>query len=342
VSDPQGHASGAESAATAPGAPAGTGVAAGLDPELLADIRKGLTGQGQKRLPSRLLYDELGTALFETISYLPEYGLTRADERILSRHASAIARALQTPVVVAELGSGTGRKTRWSLEALAFRQTTHYYPIDISSTALERCEAELGRMPTVRLEPIHGDYIHGLAEAASRRRSAHKLLVLFLGSTIGNFEPDEARRFLRDVRRALKPGDALLLGTDLVKPAPMLLRAYDDALGVTAAFNRNLLVRMNRELQAGFDLALFQHQARWRAAERRIEMHLVAKRAHEVAVPALGATIRFDSGESIWTESSYKFHIQDLQRMAKDASFEPVAQWTDEEWPFAETLLQAR
>jgi L-histidine Nalpha-methyltransferase len=315
----------------------------GLDPTQTADVRAGLLGPGPKRLPARLLYDELGTALFEAISYLPEYGLTRADERILRRHAPAIACAVGTPLSVAELGSGTGRKTRWILEALARRQpTTPYYPIDISATALERCEAELGRQPNVKLAPIHGDYVHGLAEVAARRAAGHRLLVLFLGSTIGNFEPDEARAFLGEVRRLMKPGDWLLLGTDLVKPAPALLRAYDDPLGVTAAFNRNLLVRLNREMGAGFDLALFQHQARWREAERRIEMHLVARRAHEVPIAALEAKVPFKEGESIWTESSYKFRPEDVERMAKGAFFVPVDRWTDDEWPFAETLLQAR
>jgi len=315
----------------------------GLDPNLLADVSKGLTGPGPKSLPARLLYDELGTALFEAISYLEEYGLTRADERILRRHAPAIARATAAPLSVAELGSGTGRKTRWLLEALSQRQAaTPYYPIDISATALARCEAELGRLPNVKLSPIHGDYIQGLAEVAARRAAGHRLLVLFLGSTIGNFEPEEARLFLREVRRLMKAGDWLLLGTDLVKPASTLLRAYDDPLGVTAAFNRNLLVRLNREVGAGFDLTLFQHQAKWRESERRIEMHLVARKAHEVPIAALETTIPFREGESIWTESSYKFRPEDVERMAKAAFFVPVCRWDDLEWPFAETLIQAR
>jgi L-histidine N-alpha-methyltransferase len=321
---------------------AASGALPGFDAELLAEIRTGLAGPGQKRLPASLLYDELGSSLFETISYLPEYGLTRADGRILRKNAPAIVRALPSPLLVAELGSGSGRKTRWLLDALASRQTTQYFPIDISATALERCAIELGRLPAVRLEPIHADYIRGLAEVASHRRGAQRILVLFLGSTIGNFEPDAARAFLREVRRALQPGDGLLLGTDLVKPAPVLIRAYDDALGVTAAFNRNLLLRLNRELAANFNLALFQHQSRWREAEHRVEMHLVARCAHAVAVPGLELILRFEEGESIWTESSYKFLLEDVARIAKDALFDSVGQWTDEEWPFAETLLRAR
>lgn len=312
----------------------------GLDTGLLAEIREGLARAGDKRLPPTLLYDELGTALFEAISALPEYGLTRADERILKRHAPAIARAMQTPLLVAELGSGSGRKTRWILDALASRQTTHYFPIDISQEALARCEASLGRLPAVRFEAVHADYLAGLAEVAARRRSAHHMLVLFLGSTIGNFEPEAARSFLRAVRETMKPGDALLLGTDLVKPADRLVRAYDDPLGVTAAFDLNLLARMNRELGARFDLAAFRHEARWREAERRIEMHLVARRAHEVAIPALDLTVSFREGESIWTESSYKFRREDVAGLARAAGFEPGAPWVDEQWPFAETLLR--
>lgn len=312
------------------------------DAALFAAIRAGLSHPGPKRLPASLLYDELGTALFEAISALPEYGLTRADERILRRHAPAIVRPLPSPLLVAELGSGSGRKTRWILDALASRQTTQYYPIDISETALARCAMVLGRLPAVRFEAIHADYLAGLAQVAERRRSAHRLLLLFLGSTIGNFEPDAARSFLREVRGALQPGDALLLGTDLVKPAPILVQAYDDALGVTSAFNKNLLARMNRDLGADFDLSRFRHEARWRESERRIEMHLVAKRAHEVAIPALDLRVSFRDGESIWTESSYKFERDGVTALAKAAGFEVAGTWSDEEWPFTETLLHIR
>ncbi len=301
---------------------AGAAPSVGLEPELLAEVKVGLVAT-PKRLPASLLYDELGTALFEAISYLPEYGLTRADERILRANAAAITRTLTLPLVVAELGSGSGRKTRPLLEALASRQTIPYYPIDISPAALARCETELSTVSGVRVTPVQGDYVQGLLEAASRRPPGHRMLVLFLGSTIGNFEPGQAGPFLRDVRRALREGDSLLLGTDLVKPTPALLRAYDDPLGVTAAFNKNLLTRLNREAGAAFDLALFRHEARWREAERRIEMHLVARRA-------------------LWTESSYKFRPEDVDRLARSAHFEPIGRWTDSEWPFAETLLRAR
>lgn len=325
-----------------PGERAATVASSALEHDFLAEVRTGLTGPGPKRLPASLLYDELGTALFEAISYLPEYGLTRADERILRENAVAIARTLTPPILVAELGSGSGRKTRPLLEAIASRQPVAYYPIDISPAALARCETELSALANVRLHAIQGDYVQGLLEAVSRRPPGYRMLVLFLGSTIGNFEPAQAGPFLRDVRRALREGDGLLLGTDLVKPAADLVRAYDDPLGVTAAFDKNLLTRLNREAGASFDLSLFRHEARWREAERRIEMHLVARRAHEVRIDALDRTIAFKDGESIWTESSYKFRPEDVDRLARSANFEPVARWTDLEWPFAETLLRAR
>ena len=310
--------------------------------ELAQDVRAGLAGAGQKSLPSRYLYDDLGSALFEAIGFLPEYGLTRADERIVRAHAREIVAAMGHPPTIAELGSGSGRKTRWLLEALGPKRPVRYHPIDISAAALERCDLELSRLPAVTVDPIEADYLSGLSLVASRRRSDERLLLLFLGSTIGNFEPAEAREFIREVRGRLRPGDGFLLGTDLVKPAPALIAAYDDALGVTAAFDLNLLLRLNRELEAGFDLELFRHEARWNTKERRVEMHLVARRAHTVRIRALDLTVEFRQGESIWTESSYKFRLDEPGRIARDARFSAAGQWTDREWPFAETLLIAR
>lgn len=321
--------------------PARAGQSTLLD-ELIQDVRTGLLGPGQKRLPSRYLYDDLGTALFEAIGYLPEYGLTRADERILRGRADEIVRAMRPPFAVAELGSGGGRKTRWLLEALGTARPVSYAPIDISSAALERCAMELGRLPAVRVEPIEADYLDGLSLVASRRRSEGRLLLLFLGSTIGNFEPDEARAFLREIRTRLRAGDGFLLGTDLVKPASTLIAAYDDALGVTAAFNLNLLRRMNRELMAEFDLENFYHEARWNADLRRVEMHLVARMAHVVWIRALGCGVTFRAGESIWTESSYKFNPDEPEHISREVAFIPAGQWLDREWPFAESLLIAR
>jgi len=313
-----------------------------LHEELAADVRSGLAGPGQKKIPSRYLYDDLGSALFEAISFLPEYGLTRADERILRTHAGEIVGRLPGPITVAELGSGSGRKTRWILEAIARRGPTTYYPIDISRAALTRCALELGQLPPVRVEPIERDYLRGLSEMSARRGKSDRLLLLFLGSTIGNFEPAQARDFIREVGERLRPGDGFLLGTDLLKPVPTLLAAYDDPLGVTAAFNLNLLTHLNRDLDANFDLRSFAHEARWSAAEKRIEMHLVARRAHTVMIRALDMRVCFEERETIWTESSYKFEREDAARLAKRAGFDCLSQWVDREWPFAESLLLRR
>jgi dimethylhistidine N-methyltransferase len=319
-----------------------TNVMPSVDAELAAQVRAGLQDPVQKRLPARLFYDDIGSALFDVISLLPEYGLTRADERILRRHAAEIVAALPPIHSVAELGSGSGRKTRWILEALAPGAPRAYYPIDISRSALARCVHELADVPDVLLSPIEADYLGGLALATSHRPGPAPLLVLFLGSTIGNFDRPDGERFLAQVRAILSPGDALLLGTDLVKPEPQLLAAYDDALGVTAAFNLNTLAHLNRALGASFDLAGFDHQARWDAQARRIEMHLRARRAQTVHLGALGLDVVFRESETIWTESSHKYDADEPRAIAARTGFHCTGQWLDDEWRFAETLLIAR
>jgi L-histidine Nalpha-methyltransferase len=310
-------------------------------PNLAGDVRAGLLRTGQKELPSKYLYDEVGSALFEVISVLPEYGLTRADERLLRRHASDVVARLKPDILVAELGSGSGKKTRWLLEALARRQRTTYCPIELSPTALARCESELGQIEYVSIVGFERPYLDGLLAAASRRRKDDHLLVLFLGSTIGNFDRDAAERFLTEVRRILYAGDALLLGTDLEKPLPQLLAAYDDPIGVTAAFNLNLLARINRELGADFDLASFRHEARYNSSEQRVEMHLRSTSDQSVAIPRSGCHISFVEGETIWTESSHKYRAEDIAGMASRNGFRCDSQWLDSEWPFAESLLIA-
>ncbi len=305
-------------------------------------MRAGLCRPGQKELPSKYLYDEVGSALFEVISVLPEYGLTRADERLLHRHAADIVARLKPQVLVAELGSGSGKKTRWLLEALARRQRTTYCPIEISPTALARCENELGQIECVSIVGFERPYLDGLLAAASGRRADDHLLVLFLGSTIGNFDRDAGERFLTEVRRILFRGDALLLGTDLEKPLPQLLAAYDDPIGVTAAFNLNLLARINRELNADFDLTAFRHEARYNAQHQRVEMHLRSLRDQIVTIPRAGCAVSFLKGETIWTESSHKYHAEDISAMALRNGFHFDAQWIDTEWPFAESLLIAQ
>jgi L-histidine N-alpha-methyltransferase len=310
-------------------------------PDLAAEVRAGLCRPGQKELPSKYLYDEIGSALFEVVSVLPEYGLTRADERLLQRHAADIVSRLKPHVLVAELGSGSGKKTRWLLEALARRQRTTYCPIEISPTALARCENELGRIECVSIVGFERPYLDGLLAAAARRGKDDQLLVLFLGSTIGNFDRDAAERFLTEVRRILFPGDALLLGTDLEKPLPQLLAAYDDSIGATAAFDLNLLARINRELGADFDLSAFHHEARYDTTYQRVEMHLRSMRDQTVTIPGAGCTVSFLKDETIWTESSHKYRAEGISAMAQRNGFRCDAQWIDTEWPFAESLLIA-
>jgi L-histidine Nalpha-methyltransferase len=309
--------------------------------EFAAEVRAGLTQPGQKELPSKYLYDDVGSALFEVISHLPEYGLTRADERLLRRHARDIVERLATPVSVAELGSGSGRKTRHILEALCRRQRTSYYPIEISPSALAMCERELSDIDSISILGFEREYLDGLLEVAAQRRSGQHLCVLFLGSTIGNFDRLAGIKFLAEVRRILQPGDSLLLGTDLEKSSAQLLAAYDDELGVTAAFNLNLLARINRDLDADFDLSQFEHVARINHEARSVEMHLRSMCPQTVSIPAAGLSVQFLEGETIWTESSHKYSPEEVFQMAVTAGFRCDVQWIDEQWPFAENLLIA-
>jgi L-histidine Nalpha-methyltransferase len=309
--------------------------------EFATDVRAGLTKSGQKELPSRYLYDDIGSALFEVISHLPQYGLTRADERLLRRHSHDIVELLPAPIAVAELGSGSGKKTRWILEALCRRQRTFYYPIEISPSALAMCERELRDIDSISILGFERQYLDGLLEVAAQRRNGQHLLVLFLGSTIGNFDRPAGVEFLTQVRRTLVPGDSLLLGTDLEKSSSELLAAYDDDLGVTAAFNRNLLVRINRELEADFDLLQFEHVARINSSDRSVEMHLRSKQKQTVSIPAAELLVDFERDETIWTESSHKYSLEEVSSMARLAGFHCEAQWTDQQWPFAENLLIA-
>jgi L-histidine N-alpha-methyltransferase len=308
--------------------------------QFASDVRAGLTRHGQKELHSKYFYDDLGSTLFDAITLLPEYGLTRADVRLLETHAPAVAAALCPPVHVIELGSGSGRKTRSMLQAFAARQSsTNYSPIDVSAAALARCGQEVGQLACVH--PIHAAYLDGLPTAVNGRANGERLLVLFLGSNIGNFEPRCAAEFLAELRQCLEPGDALLLGADLVKPRAQLLLAYDDPTGITAAFNLNLLARVNRELGADFDVRSFEHQAIYNETHQRIEMHLRSRWAQTVRIRDADCTIHFRAGETIWTESSHKFDLPGLARMARDSGFRVQHAWVDEEWPFAEILWMA-
>jgi dimethylhistidine N-methyltransferase len=302
-------------------------------------VRAGLTRAGQKTLSCQYLYDDIGSALFDAITYLPEYGLTRADSRIIQTHARKLVAGLPGNVVVAELGSGTGSKTRPILEQLGRRQIVVYYPIDVSSVALDRCARELG--PLGAVVPLESSYLEGLREVAGRRDPGQTLLLLFLGSTIGNFEPEAAIDFLLAVRLCLAPGDALLLGTDLVKPVAQLLAAYNDPTGVTAAFNLNLLGRINRELDADFDLRQFEHVVRYSEEAQRIEMHLRSRVYQIVSIRKADLIVDFVPNETICTEACHKFRPEQIATLARTAGFRLEQQWIDCQWPFAENLLVA-
>lgn len=308
--------------------------------EFATDVRVGLT-KPQKELLSKYLYDDVGSALFEVISVLPEYGLTRADERVLRQNAYEIVERLPMPLLVAELGSGSGKKTRWLLKALARRQHTSYCPIEISPTALAMCKRELGDIDSISIVGFEREYLDGLAEVAARRKKDQHLLVLFLGSTIGNFDRPAGVHFLREIRSTLCSGDRLLLGTDLLKPVAQLIDAYADPLGVTAAFNLNLLARINRELDADFVLDQFEHVASYNPYARSVEMHLRSKQGQTVTIRAAGFSVRFSAGETIWTESSHKYAREEVSQMARATGFSCEAQWIDRDWPFAESLLVA-
>jgi L-histidine N-alpha-methyltransferase len=306
--------------------------------EFACDVRVGLA-KPQKELHSKYLYDELGSSLFEAITHLPEYGLTRADERLLRLHAGDIARLIPSPVAVIELGSGVGQKTRHLLQAIA-GPALRYYPIDVSADALARCERDLSDIAEVH--PLVQSYLDGMARATAERQPGEAVLVMFLGSTIGNFERKCALEFLRDLRRTLVPGDTLLIGADLVKDPHRMLEAYDDPTGVTGAFNLNLLGRINRELGGDFQLRQFEHQARWNEEHRRIEMHLRSRVDQTVFIAETDLSVSFQAGETVWTESSHKFQLQELDAMAEQTGFRVEGQWIDRDWPFAENLWAVR
>jgi dimethylhistidine N-methyltransferase len=310
-----------------------------LDSEFARDVRAGLTRTEQKTLPCRYLYDDVGSALFDAITCLHEYGLTRADARIISSHAAELVELLPSNLVVTELGSGSGLKTRPILEELHKRQVAVYYPIDLSRYALERCALELG--PLGAVVPVEGSYLDGLRQVVERRAPGQTLLVLFLGSTIGNFEPEAAIDLLLAIRLVLQPGDALLLGTDLVKPVEQMKLAYDDPAGVTAAFNMNLLARINRELDADFNLRQFEHLVRYTPEAQRIEMHLRSKEYQIVSLRGCDLIVDFVPNETICTEACHKFLPEQLCAISRTSGFRLEAQWIDREWPFAENLLVA-
>jgi L-histidine Nalpha-methyltransferase len=294
--------------------------------------------QQPRQLPSRYFYDEIGSALFEAICRLPWYCITRTEQRLLGAQAREIFRRAAPLSTVVELGPGAGEKLVTLLAEYPSALAVHL--VDVSQAALAAAASALRIYPEVVVECHQATYEAGLADLTDRTRTAGHTLALFLGSNIGNFDPPGADEFLRTIRSALAPGDSLLLGADLVKSERELLLAYDDPLGVTAAFNRNLLVRANRELAADFDVDGFTHRAVWNPEASRIEMHLVSVRRQRVRVPASHLDITFDAGETIWTESSYKYRPHDLVGMLDRAGFSKVNQWIAD--GFALTLGEAR
>lgn len=306
------------------------------------DVRTGLTAS-PKWLPPRWFYDELGSSLFDAICFLPEYYVMRAEAELLNAHRRDIAEAFGPNVRLVELGSGMARKTRILLDPLTERTAAlEYVPIDIDAAMLERSARELlPDYPHLRVTAICSDFARPAVPLAMLARHRGRTVVLFLGSTIGNLDPGAAVSMLRDLRGALAPGDALFLGADLRKSRAILEPAYDDPLGVTAAFNRNLLTRMNRELRANFDLASFAHRAFYDETLGRIEMHLVSARAQSVDIGALGLTVHFAEGETIHTESSYKHDAATLAALAEASGFAIYRTWTDARAWLADVLMIA-
>lgn len=306
------------------------------------DVRAGLTASA-KRLSPRWFYDDLGSALFDAICFLPEYYVMRAEAEVLRAHGAEMTAAFGAPVRLIELGSGAARKTRILLDAVTARQADlEYAPVDIDAAMLERIGRELtAEYPHLRVRAIRGDFRRPSDALALLPRTRMRTVVLFLGSTIGNLDPDEAVGMLRDLRASLAAGDALLLGADLRKSRSILEPAYNDALGVTASFNLNLLARINRELGGHFDLGAFRHLATYDEARGCIDMYLASTRAQRVRIDALDLDVALADGESIHTESSYKHDAATLAALAREAGFTIARTWTDARQWFADALMIA-
>jgi dimethylhistidine N-methyltransferase len=316
--------------------------------QFAADARQYLT-RTPRQMASRYFYDALGSRLFDAICELPWYRVTRAETTLLARHGKEILRQAGAPARIVELGSGSGAK----LAILAERRGRHAGPIqlhliDISPAALEIAARALDALPNVEVVTHHATYESGLAAVTDVQADAHDerandratntTLALFLGSNIGNFDRAAGDGLLSKLRAALAPGDGLLIGTDLVKPEAELLMAYDDPLGVTAAFNLNLFARMNRELGANFALDQLKHVAVWNGEDARVEMHIESLAEQHIVIPAAGLEFVLARGERIWTENSHKYTPLAVDRMLARSGFSVRQRWTDVEAGFALTL----
>lgn len=302
-------------------------------PSFAEDVEQGLSSS-PKTLPCKLFYDQAGSALFEQITRLPEYYLTRTELEILTDRSGEIAQEVHPGVTVVELGSGTATKTTTLLQAFARRQLrVPYLPVNISPAALAEARDRVeSQCPRVSVRPVVADFADGFGFL---RNIPGRKLVLYLGSSIGNFDPGPAVEMLSQIRSQLAPGDALLLGTDLVKDPSILVPAYDDAQGVTARFDKNILARLNRELGANFDLDFFRHVAIWNPADSRMEINLESLRPQVVDLGLLNRRIRFANGERIHTENSYKYTMPMVREMLENSGFSLNATWFDHRSWFA-------
>jgi dimethylhistidine N-methyltransferase len=296
-----------------------------------------------RQLPSKYLYDSLGSALFDAITHLPWYSLPRDEARLLQAHGAEIFDVVHGLTTIVELGPGSGDKLLALIGSRAgVRGPLDVRLIDVSRSALARAARTVGDTPGVSVTAYEDAYETGLERFRTDRRERGRALALFLGSNIGNFDPPGCEAFLRNVRAALVPSDTLLLGTDLVKSERELLLAYDDPLGVTAAFNRNLLVRINRELDGDFDVSAFVHRAVWNGDRSRVEMHLVSRWAQLIRIRGAQFELRMAEGETIWTESSYKYRSADVLALLDRTGFRTITQWVDAAERFALTLAEAQ
>jgi dimethylhistidine N-methyltransferase len=307
---------------------------------LAEDVRRGLASKPKRFLP-KYFYDQLGSQLFEAICLLPEYYLTRAENEILERYADEIVSSVEGDTALVEMGSGSASKTRLIIEALLRKQPELLFvPVDISASALDSSSRILLQSyPQLSIEAYAADYFAGLAELGKKQRA--RTLALFLGSNISNFDPPEALKFLRALREVLHDGDALLLGADLKKEKRVLEAAYNDALGVTAAFNLNVLARINRELGGNFDLRAFQHRAFYNEEVGRVEIYIESTREQTVSIGQLGMEVQFAEGEQIHTENSYKYDLSDIAKLAGETGFTRARTWLDEREQFSSNLLLA-
>ncbi len=304
------------------------------------EVRRGLS-ERPRRLDPKWLYDPLGSALFDAITRLPWYRISTAEKALLKEACAPLRSIAGKATLVVEMGTGGGEKLDLVLASVATGKKLEVALVDVSQAALDEARRRAEARPGVTATCMPATYLEGLARATESRPRGGQALVLFLGSNVGNMDPREASEFLRGVRAALRPGDLFLIGADLVKPVDELLLAYDDPLGVTAAFDKNVLARMNRELGADFDLSAWDHRAVWNGGESRIEMHLVSRAAQSVSIPGAGVSAAFRAGETIHTESSYKYAPDLFVAAVGAAGFAERVPWTDAAARYALVLFEA-